>query len=118
MIRILISIFIASIIWTLNFNNNSNAQEIVLCLDVTEQTVMRVDARGECLDAEREMVLSGPGTDAWDGLVPLVKFSPTESCQTEGVRYDFGFDKNGDGALARGEIISTSEECKSTPGGE
>lgn len=115
MARILISIFIVS--GTLNFNNNSHAQEIVLCLDVTNREIMRVEARGECVAAEREIVISGSGTDAWNGLVPLVKFSPTKFCETAGIRYDFGFDRDDDGALDAEEIISTSEDCKSSPEG-
>ena len=115
MMRNVTLIFLVSLMWAVSFETYSNAEEIILCVDEIDEEVNLMNARGSCLEDEREFTFSRPGDGDQVNVIPLVISSPNKNCETEGTRTELGFDTDGDGVLDAEEIISISENCKLSP---
>ncbi len=111
-------IIIASLMLIISFNYDAQAEEVILCINVTDEEVYLTDARGNCFEGEKEVVFGGPGAELQDAIIPLVNVSWNQNCETEGNRIEIGFDRDDDGILDPEEILGVSQDCKlSTEGG-
>ena len=79
------------------------AEEVVLCVSEANQYIVTVNEKGDCLEDESRVVLSGSGMDAKKSMTPLANFKSSDDCDGEGATTEIGFDEN--------EIDSTSATC-------
>ncbi len=117
MTRILLIIIVSAML-IISFNYDAQAEEVILCIDVTDEEVTLMNARGNCFEGEKEFVYGGPGAKLQDAIIPLVNVSPNQNCETEGNRIEIGFDRDDDGILDPEEIVSISQDCKLSAEGE
>ncbi len=117
MTRILLSM-IASDMWRISFNYDAQAKEVIICVNVTDEEVTLMNARGNCFEGEKQFVFGGPGAELQNAIIPLVNVSPNQNCETEGNRIEIGFDRDDDGILDQEEIVSVSQDCKLSAEGE
>lgn len=92
--------------------NNSNAEQIDLCISDSEQHAVIVNGKDDCLEDESWMRISGQDLESKMDYNPLVRVSPGKNCNTEGVFREVGVDVNNNGVLDENEIMSTSSECR------
>lgn len=92
--------------------NNSNAEQIDLCISDSEQHAVIVNGKDDCLEDEKWTSISGPDVESKMDYNPLVRVSPGKNCNTEGVEREVGFDVNNNGVLDENEIMSKSSECR------
>jgi hypothetical protein len=109
--KIMASILIVTVIRFLSLGSNSIAEEVVLCMSHADQYIVMVNEKGDCLEEESQIVLSGSGMEAKKSMAPLANFKPNGDCDGEGTKIEFGFDENGNDGLDANEIDTTNATC-------
>jgi len=109
MIKILSLITIAATALMLLANVHSNAAEVYLCIDETNETVTMMDKEGLCLEGENEVIYKEMKSDQ---VLPVARFSPNDECESGGKIVELGFDKNENGELDDGEVATNRMDCK------
>ncbi len=112
--KIMVSILIVTVVSFFNFGSNSIAEEAILCTSHADQYIVMVNEKGDCLEEETQMVLSGPGMEAKKSMTTVANFKKDEKCEGEGTITEIGFDANGNGKLDPDEIASTAGTCNPT----
>lgn len=112
--KIAFSIFVLSVLCFTTFNNQADAEEIVLCISQTDEYVAKVNNKRDCLENENHMVISGKKMEEKQNLTPVANFKTNEKCEGEGSITEIGFDENNNGKLETDEIESSQSIC-STP---
>ena len=106
-----LSILITTILMLSAFGSLSNAEQIVLCLNSTDQYVIIVNEEGDCLEDETQMKMSGTRMAEFKSLTPVANFQNNNKCETEGTVTEIGFDQNGNNKLDKDEIYAGSSTC-------
>jgi len=109
--KIIISILIVTVVSFFNMESNSMAEEVVLCTSHADQYIVMVNDKGDCIESEIQIVLSGSGMEAKKSMAPVANFMEDEKCDGEGAKTEIGFDENGNGELDKNEITSTTGTC-------
>jgi len=112
--KIIVSILIVTVVSFFNFGSNSIAEEVVLCMSETDQYIVMVNEKGDCLEEEKQMVMSGSGMEPRKSMTPVANFKANEECDGEGTLTEIGFDSNENGELDKDEITTTTGTCNST----
>jgi len=112
MTKLKLSNFIITLFILSTYGGLSHAEEMLLCLNATDQYVVAVDQEDGCLEEESPMKISGSNLADLRDLTPVAVFEENDSCETEGSVIKLGFDKNDNYELDDDEIISTSRNCK------
>jgi len=109
--NIIASSIILAAAFYFNFAITSVAEEVVLCVSAADQYVVTVNDKGDCLENENQIVISGTGMARKKSMAPIAKFTPNDDCDGQGTRMEIGFDENGNGEPDANEIISTTGTC-------
>jgi len=109
--KIKFSTFVITLLFLLTYGSFSNAEEIVLCLNSTDQYVVIVNEEGDCLEDETQMKMSGTRMAELKSLTPVANFENNNECETEGTVTEIGFDQNGNSKLDEDEINTTASTC-------
>lgn len=109
--KIIVSSLIVTVVCFLSLGSSSIAEEVVLCMSHADQYIVMVNEKGDCLDEESQIALSGSGMDAKKSMNPLANFTSNDDCDGEGAKTEIGFDENGNGELDANEIASTVGTC-------
>lgn len=96
----------------------SNAKEIVLCLNTADQYLVIVSEKGDCVEGEKQITMTGPEMAEKKNMTPIALFENNDECKTVGSVTKIGFDKNGNNSLDEGEIESVSKDCALAPNKE
>ena len=70
-----------------------------------------VDEKGDCLEDENQIVISGTDMARKKSMIPVAKFTSNDDCDGQGMRTEIGFDENGNGEPDANEIVSTTGTC-------
>lgn len=106
-----ISIFMITLFFLSAYGSLSNAEEIVLCVNSTDQYVVAVEKDGDCLEGENQMKMTGSDMADKKSLTPVAAFEDYVECETEGTVTKIGFDKNNNYKLDEDELMNTSSTC-------
>lgn len=106
------SIFMITLFFLSAYGSSLNAEEVVLCVNSTDQYVVAVGQDGDCLEEETQMKMKGSSVADLKSLTPVAAFEDYVECETEGTVTKIGFDKNNNYELDEDEIMSTSRNCK------
>ena len=117
MTKLTISIFMITLFFLSAYGSFLSAEEMVLCLNSTDQYVVAIEQEGECLEEEKQMKVMGSSVADLKSLTPVALFEDNDECDTEGSVTRIGFDKNGNFKLDEDEIESTTRNCP-TPADE
>ena len=112
--KILISSLMLTVVSFFNIGNSSIAEEVILCTSHADQYIVMVNEKGDCVESETQIVLSGSGMDTKKSMTPVANFKKDEKCEGEGTITEIGFDANGNGQLDKDEITSTAGTCNPT----
>jgi len=109
--KIIISILIVTVVSFFNMESNSMAEEVVLCTSHADQYIVMVNDKGDCIETEIQIVLSGSGMESKKSMTPVANFLENKGCDGEGTLTEIGFDSNENGELDKDEITSTAGSC-------
>ena len=109
--KIIASTLITLTVFLGGFAVSINAEEVILCMSHTDQYVVMVDEKEDCLEDENQMILSGSDMEGRKSMTPVANFKEHDKCDGEGTMTEIGFDKNGNGKLDSDEIASRSGIC-------
>lgn len=111
--RIIISIIMLSGLTMFVFADYSISEEVVLCISHADQYIVMVNEKGDCIDTENQLIISGSGMEAKKNMTPVANFKTDEKCDGEGIITEIGFDENGNGQLDSNEIVNSTGTCPS-----
>ncbi len=112
--KIIISSLIVTVVSLFSLGSNSIAEEVVLCTSHADQYIVMVNEKGDCIESEIQIVLSGSGMESKKSMTPVANFMEDKKCDGEGAKTEIGFDENGNGELDKDEIVSTAGTCNPT----
>ena len=108
---IIVSSLILSLAGFFGLGSQSIAEEVVLCVSTAGQYVVTVNEKGDCLEDENQIVISGTDMARKKSMIPVAKFTSNDDCDGQGMRTEIGFDENGNGEPDANEIVSTTGTC-------
>jgi len=111
MVKIIASILIVTVLSFFNLGSNSIAEEVVFCTSHADQYIVVVNEKGDCIESETEIVLSGSGMESKKSMTPVANFLENKDCNGQGTLTEIGFDSNENGELDKDEIDSTAGTC-------
>lgn len=91
------------------------AQEIQICINVSDQYAVLASQPEDCLEGESITTLSGPGMEVLIQNELLSSFADNSECDGEGFSMELGFDSNRNGELDLTEVMTASSSCTPSP---
>lgn len=109
--KLIVSSLVLTLAFFISSERKSIAEEVVLCVSMADQYVVTVNEKGDCIENENQIVVSGSHMARKKSMTPVARFTSNDDCDGEGTRTEIGFDENGNGEPDTNEIVSTTGSC-------